>query len=44
MSDVLMKYETIDSPQIEDIMAGREVRAPKGWSEKPKPEVSEKSA
>ena len=27
-----MKYETIDLPQIEDIMAEREVREPKGWS------------
>ena len=32
MADALMKYETIDLPQIEDIMAEREVREPKGWS------------
>jgi cell division protease FtsH len=32
MSEALMKYETIDLPQIEDIMAEREVREPKGWS------------
>lgn len=33
MADALMKYETIDLQQIEDIMAGREVREPKGWSD-----------
>ena len=31
MTDALMKYETIDSSQIEDIMAGNEVKDPKGW-------------
>ncbi|MSP53917.1 MAG: ATP-dependent zinc metalloprotease FtsH [Gammaproteobacteria bacterium] len=36
MSDALMKYETIDLEQIEDIMAGRTVREPKGWSAQPK--------
>lgn len=29
MSDALMKYETIDKEQIDDIMAGKEVRPPK---------------
>jgi len=33
MADALMKYETIDLQQIEDIMAGRPVREPKGWSD-----------
>ncbi len=31
MAAALMKYETIDSPQIDDIMAGKEPRPPKGW-------------
>ena len=31
MADALMKYETIDSLQIDDIMAGRSVREPQGW-------------
>jgi cell division protease FtsH len=33
MAAALMKYETIDLQQIEDIMAGREVGEPKGWSD-----------
>ena len=33
MKDALMKYETIDSPQIADLMARREVRPPAGWEE-----------
>jgi len=32
MAEALMKYETIDSDQIDDIMSGRTVREPKGWS------------
>lgn len=32
MADALMKYETIDADQIEDIMAGRPVREPRDWS------------
>ncbi len=31
MKDALMKYETIDSNQIEDLMERREVRAPVDW-------------
>ncbi|RMD78101.1 MAG: ATP-dependent zinc metalloprotease FtsH [Gammaproteobacteria bacterium] len=31
MAEALIKYETIDAEQIEDIMAGREPRPPKGW-------------
>ena len=31
MKDALMKYETIDKPQIDDLMARREVREPAGW-------------
>jgi cell division protease FtsH len=33
MSDALMKYETIDSAQIDDIMAGREPRPPRDWED-----------
>ncbi|QDF66382.1 ATP-dependent zinc metalloprotease FtsH [Shewanella sp. SNU WT4] len=33
MKDALMKYETLDSPQIDDLMARREVRAPADWAE-----------
>jgi cell division protease FtsH len=33
MADALLKYETIDEPQIDDIMAGAEPREPKGWSD-----------
>jgi len=32
MAEALMKYETIDSDQIDDIMSGRTVREPKDWS------------
>lgn len=31
MAEALMKYETIDADQIDDIMAGRSVREPKDW-------------
>jgi len=33
MADALIKYETIDSDQIDDIMAGRSPRAPRDWDE-----------
>ena len=33
MADALMKYETIDRFQIDDIMEGREPRPPKGWGD-----------
>jgi cell division protease FtsH len=32
MADALMRYETIDSEQIDDIMAGREPRPPADWN------------
>lgn len=35
MADALMKYETIDKNQIEDLMARRPVREPDGWSDIP---------
>jgi len=37
MADALMKYETIDSEQIEEIMEGREPRPPKDWDSSDEP-------
>ncbi|MDQ2696566.1 MAG: ATP-dependent zinc metalloprotease FtsH [Pseudomonadota bacterium] len=37
MADALMKYETIDNDQIDDIMSGRPVRTPAGWSDQEPP-------
>ncbi len=34
MAQALMKYETIDRYQIDDIMEGREPRPPKGWDDR----------
>ncbi|MGD8514773.1 MAG: ATP-dependent zinc metalloprotease FtsH, partial [Granulosicoccaceae bacterium] len=34
MADALIKYETIDSGQINDIMDGKEPREPDGWSDR----------
>jgi len=33
MKDALMEYETIDSSQVEDLMARRNVRPPKDWDD-----------
>ena len=33
MADALMKYETIDADQIDDIMAGRPPREPRDWGD-----------
>ena len=33
MAEALMKYETIDLDQINDIMSGKPVRDPKGWND-----------
>ncbi len=33
MADALMKYETIDADQIDDIMAGRPAREPRDWDD-----------
>jgi len=33
MADALMKYETIDAAQINDIMEGKEPRDPEGWDD-----------
>ena len=32
MKDALMEYETIDSEQVDDLMARKKVRPPAGWS------------
>ena len=33
MADALMRYETIDTEQIKDIMEGRDPRPPEGWND-----------
>ena len=33
MKDALVKYETIDAEQIDDLMNRRDVRPPKGWDD-----------
>jgi cell division protease FtsH len=37
MAHALLEWETIDSDQIDDIMAGKPPRAPKDWSPTPPP-------
>jgi cell division protease FtsH len=37
MAEALMKYETIDAKQIDDIMSGKPPRPPKGWDDDDKP-------
>ncbi len=37
MAEALIKYETIDSDQIQDIMAGRTPRPPSGWDDDSEP-------
>jgi cell division protease FtsH len=44
MAKALMKYETIDAKQIDDLMERREVRPPKGWTEIEPKVTEEKSA
>jgi cell division protease FtsH len=34
MKDALMKYETIDALQIDDLMARTEVRPPRDWDDR----------
>ncbi|TAK71941.1 MAG: ATP-dependent zinc metalloprotease FtsH [Gammaproteobacteria bacterium] len=36
MAEALVKYETIDIEQIQDVMAGKSVREPKSWRNTPK--------
>jgi len=33
MAEALLKYETIESEQIDDLMAGKQPNPPKGWTE-----------
>jgi len=40
MSEALLKYETIDLPQIDNLMARREPGEPKGWGEDQNPPQS----
>jgi len=46
MAEALVRYETIDAEQIADIMAGREPRPPKDWTDPggPGDEVADPSA
>ena len=45
MADALLKYETIDAPQIDDIMVGAQPREPKGWSDdEPKTKTKKKTS
>lgn len=41
MADALIKYETIDSEQIDDIMAGRVPRTPQDWTDQEPPSGSQ---
>ena len=43
MSDALMKYETIDKYQLDDLMARKAVREPQGWDDTPPPTDGEKA-
>ncbi len=43
MADALMKYETIDKYQIEDLMNRRPVREPQGWDDSTPPSDGVKS-
>ncbi|MGL4860788.1 MAG: ATP-dependent zinc metalloprotease FtsH [Enterobacteriaceae bacterium] len=40
MKDALMKYETIDSLQVDDLMSRREVRVPADWNDNNMPNSS----
>jgi len=45
MADALLKYETIDANQIDDIMVGAEPREPDGWSnDEPADKVNKKTS
>jgi len=44
MKDALMKYETIDAGQIDDLMERKEeIREPQGWSDNHEPQPKEES-
>jgi len=38
MAEALIKYETIDSDQIEEIMSGKPPTPPEGWTDEDSPE------
>ena len=42
MADLLMQYETIDAPQIEAIMEGREPPPPMGWNKSGKDDTAKR--
>jgi cell division protease FtsH len=44
MADALITYETLDSKQIDDIMAGKKPRKPKDWTKVSKQPKKEKEA
>ncbi|GAA5213797.1 ATP-dependent zinc metalloprotease FtsH [Corallincola platygyrae] len=44
MKDALMKYETIDAKQIDDLMARREVREPADWTDNSSSDDSDKGS
>lgn len=44
MADALMKYETIDKEQIDEIMNGKEPSPPRDWSDQPPPPSDKGSA
>jgi cell division protease FtsH len=44
MAEALLKYETIDAKQLEDLMAGRVPQEPKGWSDTSSKEPPSSSA
>lgn len=43
MADALIKYETLDSEQIDDLMASKTPRPPKGWEENDDDNVTKKA-
>jgi cell division protease FtsH len=44
MADALITYETLDKNQIDDIMAGKKPRKPKGWSALPKKKIKSETS
>jgi cell division protease FtsH len=43
MAEALLKYETLDSEQIDDLMASKVPRPPKGWEENDDDNVTKKT-
>jgi cell division protease FtsH len=44
MAKALLEWETIDSEQLDDIMAGKEPRPPKDWTPRIPPAGSDSSS